>query len=202
MNYPAPLTEDQRSKAYIKTDLAPEDEYAWYVKYRGVVRNAKYRGLECSLTFAQYLSLLKKAGLTEPNQIGMRIEQYNLSRHGDTGGYVKGNCRFITSKQNRAERVINGCFDDRAEKMRGRTKFNDPSVALMADKKRGRTKETHPYIALAAEKNSKSFVLRDPEGRVYRGKGIAAFCHKHGLSVGSLGLLMTKGCKGWSGRYV
>jgi len=49
-----------------------------------------------------------------------------------------------------------------AEKLRGRTKENDPSVARMAEKLRGRTKETHPSIARGAEKKRGRTKENDP----------------------------------------
>ncbi|USE39519.1 hypothetical protein [Endozoicomonas sp. SCSIO W0465] len=49
------------------------------------------------------MQLVFNAGLSHPKQIGLASNDYQLGRIGDTGGYVMGNCRFITQKQNKKE---------------------------------------------------------------------------------------------------
>ena len=53
------------------------------------------------------ISLLNEAGIT-PDNIGVHRGQYHLSRYGDKGRYVYGNCRFITMEENLSERVAVG----------------------------------------------------------------------------------------------
>lgn len=216
---------DRTEQAQIVVDagLRKCDAHDWYVKWRGVVRNARHREIECTLTFKQYIRLAARAGLTRPTDIGMAIDQYNLGRKGDTGGYVLGNCRFITSKRNRRERVLNGCMDAMAEAMRGQTKENSPRMARMAESKRGRTKEndegvrrisealtgrtkeTHAGLAAMAEKRSRSFRAKSPDGVVYKSRNLLAFCKEHNLTQSA----MDRTCrgrqtnhKGWTGKYL
>ena len=57
----------------------------------------------CSLTEGDINQLLADAGITK-DDIGQKGDEYQLARYGDTGGYHMGNCRFITTKENMAER--------------------------------------------------------------------------------------------------
>ncbi|USE39539.1 hypothetical protein [Endozoicomonas sp. SCSIO W0465] len=72
-------------------------------KWRQKKRNAKKVNIPFDLTQDEYLQLAFNADITEPKQIGRGSNAYQLGRIGDTGGYVMGNCRFITQKQNKAE---------------------------------------------------------------------------------------------------
>ena len=54
------------------------------------------------LSATELLQLMNDAGITRDG-IGVKPHQYQLARHGDTGDYEIGNCRFITSSENRAE---------------------------------------------------------------------------------------------------
>ena len=51
--------------------------------------------------------LLEEAGITMDN-IGQRADSYHLARYGDAGDYSRGNCRFITARENIAERKHKG----------------------------------------------------------------------------------------------
>ena len=55
------------------------------------------------LTGAELVQLFEDAGITV-NDIGQKSQQYQLARHGDTGHYEMGNCRFITMHENLQER--------------------------------------------------------------------------------------------------
>jgi len=56
------------------------------------------------LSGAEVLQLMEDAGITDREQIGMGNDKYQLGRHNDTGHYEVGNCRFITSLENKREK--------------------------------------------------------------------------------------------------
>lgn len=140
---------DQRKTVVASLGLSERHAEEWHLKWRGVMIRAKRRQLRCELTFRQYLKLAIKACLTRPSQIGRASHEYNLSRIGDTGGYVVGNCRFILSAMNRDERVTNGGIERGAAKRRGLTAAN----CL--------------WRAENAQKKSKPFVIVSPKGKVH-----------------------------------
>ena len=199
------LTRERMQAIALKLGFKAKDAKAWYDKWRGVVRNARCREIECTITFTRYLKMAAEADLTKPSQIGMGVKQYNLARNGDTGGYVKGNCRFITSKQNRRERVINGCFDRMAFEMRGETKNTSERFAKLSATIAGRNRHNHEGIARKALKQSKRFRLKAPDGTIYKGRNLNQFCKDHGLNMGA----MSGVCVGrlnhhkhWTGKYL
>ena len=57
------------------------------------------------LTGAELVQLFEDAGITV-NDIGQKSQQYQLARHGDTGHYEMGNCRFITMRENLQEKRV------------------------------------------------------------------------------------------------
>ena len=65
--------------------------------------NAKKEGLECKLTYDEYCTLVKEAGLVS-SQLGFTGEKYVLGRYNDEGDYTLENCRFITQKENNDEK--------------------------------------------------------------------------------------------------
>ena len=68
---------------------------------------AKHRyGNECLLSLDDLDLLLNEAGITM-DDIGRGINDYHLARYNDTGNYEMGNCRFITARENYAEKVNN-----------------------------------------------------------------------------------------------
>lgn len=85
-----------------------EDLPEWRKKFKNLRDNAKLRGAKCLLSFRQYMSLAKRAGLESPDEVGKFSGQYCVGRKGDRGDYVWGNCRFITKEQNLMEREENG----------------------------------------------------------------------------------------------
>jgi hypothetical protein len=193
---------EKRVKAVTKVGLDIQDTKAWFKKYRGVVRNAKCRDIECPLTFLQYMKLVVKAGLTQPSDIGMAVHQYNLGRIGDEGPYEWGNCRFITSKQNRRERVTNGCFEAMAAAKKGK---QSPALAKLAKIRRGKTKYNDETIAKISKANSKRFRLVSPKGKVYIGDSLAEFCASKDLSYNSMAAVCSgrlPSIKGWTGSYM
>ena len=202
-------------------DLVPVKD-AWKVKYTQLKKNAGRRGIKCLLTFEEYMRLAKKAGISSPDEIGRTSGKYQMSRRGDAGNYVIGNCRFLTIEENLSEKVINGGTRSHAEKIRGRTAKTHPYLADLAKKKRGRTAETHEHVARSAAAHrgrtkhthegnarqadalSKTFKVRSPEGKVHKGKNLTEFCRQYDLDQ----RLMSQVClgnqshhKGWTGAY-
>ena len=72
----------------------------WYAKS---IR-ARQNGHDYMLTLSDIHFLLYMARISI-KQIGQRSTDYCLARLGDSGGYTRGNCRFITVAENLAERV-------------------------------------------------------------------------------------------------
>lgn len=190
-------------------------------KWRTHKMNAHKKGV-LPLTFDQYVQKISDAGIT-PADIGNTSKHYHLGRYTDSGDYTPTSCRFIPFLENLKEQVINGGTARMAEKKRGRTKFNDPSVAAQAKKMTGRSKETHPGIAvtiakriakitgrtkethagvaLAATKNSKPFAFRSPAGEIHEGRNLEEFCRLHGLLGNAMCKLKhgkLKSYKGWT----
>lgn len=177
----------------------------WTRKHRQLRVHAKQRGFDCTLTLRQYIKLAVRAGIEEPDEIGRTRGKYQMSRKGDKGHYVWGNCRFLTIEENQREKIENGGFERGASKVRGRTAATHEGVARTVAARVGNRKETHEYIARMALKKSKPFKVKSPTGRVYSGYNLNEFCEKKGLSRSSL----SKVCRGerndhrgWTGRYL
>jgi hypothetical protein len=150
------------------------------------------------------MKLAKRAKLTRPDDIGKAPHHYAMARKGDAGDYEVGNCRFITVEQNTWEKTVNGGSYVAAEKLRGRTKENDPSVARSAEKLRGRTKSTHVGYQIVSEARSKPFAVLSPRGKKYVGRNVKEFAAKHGLNQSELSKVFRGAVahhKGWTGYY-
>lgn len=182
---------EQATVTLAEFEYAPSDVRAWKKKYRELRANSRVRGVECYLSFKQYVQLADKAGVTEPADIGNTLGKFQMSRVGDSGNYVWGNCRFLLKEDNLQEMAVNG----------GRR--------ANADKRRGRTKGTHAGVAAQAASlkatRAKPFVARDPSGKAYTGSSLPTFCRAKGLYP----KLMREVCrgerdqhKGWTGEYV
>lgn len=72
-------------------------------KYINKKINAIKENLICELSFYEYCLLIKEAGL-KSSDIGFSGNHYVLARYNDSGNYTYENCRFITNKENIAER--------------------------------------------------------------------------------------------------
>ena len=66
--------------------------------------NADKEGIGFELSFEEYCTLVKEAGL-KSSQLGFTGDKYVLARYNDTGPYKYGNCRFITQQENYNEKV-------------------------------------------------------------------------------------------------
>jgi hypothetical protein len=190
----------------------------WRYKYQNLRVSAYKRGSILYLSFRQYMKLARKAGIQKPSQIGKTPDKYQMSRKGDIGDYVWGNCRFLTMKENLEEKRENGGLERAANKIRGRNKFTDAGYAKVSKAKLGRTKENDlgrlvTSIKLTCRKRPdsdfrnvvKSFVVRSPSGKEYRGKYIGRFCSKHGLQQSGMSRTLNgiqSSHKGWTGKYI
>ena len=172
------LEENGFNSAHVKT---------WRLKWQRLKYHASTSDLECLLSFEDYLTLAKNAGLYDPDMIGRNKGDYQLGRYGDTGNYSKDNCRFILKEVNRREMTENG--GDEA----------------MAASLRGRTKQTHTGVKMQSEKVSKSFRLVSPSGDLFFGTNLTDFCKTHFLNRGNMSSVCRgemKSYKGWTGEYV
>ena len=66
--------------------------------------NAKKENIDFNLSYEEYMDLVNEAGL-KSSQLGFTGEGYVLGRNNDSGPYEKGNCRFITQKENSDEKM-------------------------------------------------------------------------------------------------
>jgi hypothetical protein len=200
---------EHRRKALTYYGFDPQDLTVWRHKWFRLVQRSRAEDKECTLTFIDYISLAKAAGLTSPDQIGRSQGQYQMGRLGDTGGYILGNCRFITMQQNQDERKQNGgtaiAVEKAAKIRRGQTKENNKSIRSMAKKLNGRTADEYDYLRVAGLRRGKRFRVVSPTGIVYKGDSLNAFCKEHNLSQASMSLVC-RGKKnqyfGWTGKYL
>ncbi len=104
----AAITHVSAQELALRYNLSVVEVYAFRRKYCDVRSHAKSRGLVCDISFPQYMRLVLFAKLRSAKDIGNSRHKYQLARKGDTGGYSWGNCRFVTTWQNRQESVANG----------------------------------------------------------------------------------------------
>lgn len=196
---------DEKTAVVSSAGFAENSTEDWFKKYRSQRDHAVQRGVNRELTFQDYLTLANEAGLKSPDQIGKSSEQYHLSRLGDQGDYIVGNCRFITASQNHVEAFANGRLDTRIEQQIGQTKETSERVRKMAESQTGKTKANNPGTAAQAEKLAKEFVLTAPDGTIHRGKNVVEFCKQHDLQHANLYKVFSgrkQHHKGWTGRYL
>lgn len=82
-----------------------DDDGKLYQRYKNKCINAEKEGLSCDLTYEEFCQLVCDAGLVS-SKLGFTGEKYVLARYNDSGNYTVDNCRFITQKENVAERRI------------------------------------------------------------------------------------------------
>lgn len=174
-------TADLAGKVKILEDrgFKKEDLQPWYRKYHAHQHNASIRGLQSELTFEQFMQKVKDAELVTPNQIGVKKDQYQLSRVGDVGSYTDDRCRFVTVQKNRKESQTNG------RHIEGRESRN-------------------AAIAITGYSNSRPFILTAPDGTIYHGVNLKHFCETHGLHYGSVFAVCsgkTRSHHSWTGTF-
>ena len=177
----------ERQQWMSENGFNPDEVTTWRLMWQRLKYHASTRDLECTLSFEEYLTLAKNAGLYDPKLIGRNKGNYQLGRYGDKGNYTVNNCRFILKEINRKEMTENG--GDKA----------------MAESLRGRTKETHSGNKTQSEKLSKNFRLISPNGVVFLGTNLKEFCKAHNLNRGNMSSVCRgemKSYKGWTGEYL
>lgn len=91
-------------KKYINADDIDDDRKLGR-KYSNKRVNAEKEKIQFNLSFDDFCFLIRSAGL-KSSDLGFTGKNYVLARFNDTGPYAIGNCRFISHKENMAERTI------------------------------------------------------------------------------------------------
>ena len=68
--------------------------------------HARHSGIPFDLTVSDVYVLLHMARI-HITDVGKKSDSYALARFNDEGGYTRGNCRFITQRENAQERTNN-----------------------------------------------------------------------------------------------
>lgn len=172
------------------------DDYRnWHAKYKTLCVNARNRGVECLLTFRQYLRLAARAGLTHPKDIGKSPSQYQMGRKGDTGDYVWGNCRFITMKQNLKERIKNGGSEVGASKASKTNRIRGVRAAMVHKD----NAEVKPNSL------QRPCVFVSPKGKKYQGPSLNHLCRRFDLDTGNMCKVLNgrqRQHRDWTGYYL
>ena len=80
-----------------------DDDGKLHQRFENKRVNAKAEGIECQLSYEDYMLLVTDAKLVS-SQLGFTGEGYVLGRYNDSGPYSIDNCRFITQKENSDEK--------------------------------------------------------------------------------------------------
>lgn len=104
--------------------------------------NSLKEGVSFNLSFEEFCDLVKSANLVSSELGFSGGKKFVLARYGDTGGYVYGNCRFITQSENafeknNTEKMKNGSRRnlEEARKASKRVFENNPKILVNAGKK-------------------------------------------------------------------
>jgi hypothetical protein len=181
----------------------------WKNKWSNHVKQARLKGIESHISFEDYVSLAKEAGLTSVHQIGQHAGQYQLGRFTDRGNYHRDSCRFITVQKNQDERKLNGgtavAVEKAAQKRRGQTKHTNEGLRKMAETISGRDLAEYPHLSVSGLKRGKPFELTSPDGVKHIGVSLYRWCKENGMSQATMNCLLRdplKSYKGWTGRYL
>ena len=93
--------------------IKTEEDVALYKYWKYKKNNFLKSEVKFLLSPSELLSLLEDVGISI-HQVGSGPRNYNLARHGDTGNYEVGNCRFIPKIDNILEKeyglryIVNG----------------------------------------------------------------------------------------------
>ena len=120
-------TRNLRKDHMVKIGLNPDHISDWRKKWKGLKQTSVTRGSEFKLSFEEYVTIAVESGLTHYSQIGRRFGEHGMARYGDEGAYEYGNCRFITTTDNIAERSVNGGTQRQVEKMSQRFRAVSPT---------------------------------------------------------------------------
>lgn len=119
-------TQPVRRAHMVKVGLNPDHLTEWRKKWKGLKQTSVKRGSEFKLSFEDYVTIAVESGLTHYSQIGRRKGEHGMARIGDSGPYEYGNCRFLTTEENIAERTLNGGTARQSEKMSHKFKVTYP----------------------------------------------------------------------------
>lgn len=111
----------------VRIGLNPADLIGWRKKWKGLKGTSIKRGSQFNLTFEDYVTIAVESGLTHYSQVGRRKGEHGMARIGDSGPYEYGNCRFLTTEENIAERSLNGGTQNQIDKMSQAFIAIDPS---------------------------------------------------------------------------
>ena len=93
----------KRPKSDLELEL--DDDNKLKTKWINKRVNAKKENIEFKLTYDEYCTLVKEAGL-KSSQLGFSGDGYVLARYNDDGPYAYDNCRFILQSENAKEKKI------------------------------------------------------------------------------------------------
>lgn len=91
-----------------------------------------------------------------------------------------------------------------SESLKGRTAATDAFVVERALKMTGRNKHNDPSYARIAERQSRDFVLTSPHGEIIEGKNLTEFCTNNDLRQPKMSEVLNGSRnhhKGWTGYY-
>tara|TARA_R110000737_G_C14467415_1_gene466122 strand:+ start:353 stop:883 length:531 start_codon:yes stop_codon:yes gene_type:complete len=83
------------------TDALTERTYQYWKRKRKFTKQQPL--INWKLSGKELLQLMDDAGITY-DDVGRSPDSFQLARHGDTGDYEVGNCRYITMRENLQER--------------------------------------------------------------------------------------------------
>ena len=113
------VIENNKRRLYIEErGIDPATLVKWVAKWHALEVHCKQTGKPLALTFYSYIDLAVAAGILDHSMIGKKIDDYQLGRYGDQGGYSVTNCRFITKRENLAERKTSGATEKAIAKIK------------------------------------------------------------------------------------
>ena len=119
----------------------------------------------CTLTEQDVYTLLDEAGITL-DDIGKKAHEYQLARYDDTGPYEMGNCRFVTMRENMAERSAND-FSAVARQRQAEAWTPERREAQAEKMRAGNSPETREKMSLAKKGKPWTQARRDSYNRRY-----------------------------------
>lgn len=131
---------------YLEENLNIDDDGKLYRKFSNKGVNAQKENIPFLLTFDEFCTLLKDAGITS-SQLGFTGDNYVLARYGDKGNYEVGNCRFITQIENAKEKTVTD--KSREASRNNAAKMNQQNALLSTEELGNRIKNSPKYRAYA-----------------------------------------------------
>lgn len=150
-----------------------DDDGKLYQRYLNKKINASKEGVQCLLTFEEFCSLVKQAGLTSSKLGFSGGQKYVLARFNDEGDYTFSNCRFVTQQQNATERKVSD--KSREASKRNAAMMNASKPVDIGDRvKRGMDNSPY-YIKIrkeAEERKAQKDAMKNPS---YKGERNSQF---------------------------